>query len=51
MGAIKSMRDIKNIKTKVSTLYPSVFSKPEVINESERLHEEFDLVPIDFYIW
>jgi hypothetical protein len=33
--------------TKVRTTYPSVFSKSEVINELERLHGEFVLVPAD----
>ena len=33
----------RNIKTKVRTIYLSVFSKPEVINELEILHEEFVL--------
>ena len=36
---------IRNIKTKVRTIYPSVFSKPEAKNELERLHEQFVLVP------
>jgi hypothetical protein len=38
---------IKSIKAKARTIYPSVFSKPEVRNEFERLHEEFVLVPAD----
>jgi hypothetical protein len=33
--------------SKVRTIYPSVFSTPEVSNELERLHEEFVLVPAD----
>jgi hypothetical protein len=46
----KGMRGIlgsrfRNIKTKVRTIYPSVFSKPEVRIEKERLHDEFALVP------
>jgi hypothetical protein len=44
-GMLKSR--IRNIKSKVRTIYPSVFSKPEVRNELERLHEEFVLVPAD----
>jgi hypothetical protein len=44
-GILKSR--IRNIKTKVRTIYPSVFSKPEVRSELERLHEEFVLVPAD----
>jgi hypothetical protein len=35
------------MKTKVRTIYPSIFSKPEVRNELEKLHEEFVLVPAD----
>jgi hypothetical protein len=42
-GILKSR--IRNIKTKVRTIYPSVFSKQEVRNELERLHGEFLLVP------
>jgi hypothetical protein len=38
---------IRNIKFRVRTIYPSVFSKPGVTNEVERLHEEFVLVPAD----
>jgi hypothetical protein len=44
-GILKSRT--RNIKSKVSTTYPSVFSKPEVIHELERLHEEYVLVPAD----
>jgi hypothetical protein len=44
-GMLKSR--IRNIKFKVRTIYLSVFSKPEVRNELERLHEEFVLVPAD----
>ena len=29
------------------TIYPSVFKKPEVVNELHRLHENFLLVPAD----
>jgi hypothetical protein len=29
------------------TIYPSAFHKPEVINELNRLHEEYVLVPAD----
>jgi hypothetical protein len=38
---------IRNIKSKVRTIYPSVFSKPEVRNELERIHDEFVLAPAD----
>jgi hypothetical protein len=44
-GMLKSR--IRNIKSKVRTIYPSVFSEPEVRNELQRLHEEFVLVPAD----
>jgi hypothetical protein len=29
------------------TIYPSVFKKPEVVNESCRMHDNFVLVPAD----
>jgi hypothetical protein len=29
------------------TIYPSVFEKPEVVNELRRLHDNFVLVPAD----
>jgi hypothetical protein len=32
---------------KMSTIYPSVFMKPEVVNELCRLHDNFVLVPED----
>ena len=41
---------IRHIKTKVRTIYPSVFSKPKVIKELDRLHEEYVLVPADCHI-
>jgi hypothetical protein len=44
-GILKSR--IRNIKTKVRTIYPSVFRKTEVQNELERLHEEFVWVPAE----
>ena len=44
-GILKSR--IRNIKTKVRTIYHSVFSEPEVRNELEIPHEEFVLVPAD----
>jgi hypothetical protein len=44
-GMFKSR--IRNNKSKVRTIYPSVSSKPEVRNELERLHEEIVLVPAD----
>jgi hypothetical protein len=48
----KSMRGIsksriRNIKTKVRTIYTPAFSKPEVKNELERLRGKFPLVPAD----
>jgi hypothetical protein len=44
-GMLKSR--ITNIKSRERTIYPSLFSTPEVRNELERLHEEFVLVPAD----
>jgi hypothetical protein len=49
---VKSIREIlksrvRNIKTKVRTIYSSVFSKPEVKNELKILHEEFVCVLAD----
>jgi hypothetical protein len=44
-GMLKSR--IRNIKSKERTIYPSEFSKPEVKNELEILHDEFVLVPAD----
>ena len=49
---IKSIRRIlksriRQICTKVRTIYPSVFRKSEVINELHRLHGEYALVPAD----
>jgi hypothetical protein len=38
---------IRNIKSKVCTIYPSVFRTPEVKNDFERFHEEFVLVLSD----
>jgi hypothetical protein len=29
------------------TIYPSVFKKPEVVNELRRLHDNFMLIPAD----
>jgi hypothetical protein len=43
VGILKSR--IRNIRTKGPTTYPSVFSKPKEINELERLHGGFILVP------
>jgi hypothetical protein len=31
----------------MQTIYPSVFKKPEVVNELRRLHDNFVLVPAD----
>jgi hypothetical protein len=45
---VKSIRGISKSRIRnMETIYPSVFSKPEVRNELERLHEEFVLVPVD----
>jgi hypothetical protein len=44
-GMLKSR--IRNIESKIRTIYPSVFSIQEVRNELERLHEEFVLVSAD----
>ncbi|XP_056012425.1 uncharacterized protein LOC125681516 [Ostrea edulis] len=44
-GILKSR--IRHMKTKVRTIYPSVFSKPEVIKELDRLHEEYVLLPAE----
>jgi hypothetical protein len=37
----------ENYLTTVFTVYPSVFKKPEVVNELHRLYDNFDLVPAD----
>ena len=44
-GILKSR--IRPIKTKVRTIYPSMFSKAEMIKELDRLHEEYVLLPAD----
>ena len=49
---IKSIRSllksrIHHLTGKMRTIYPSVFKKPEVVNELHRLHENFVLVPAD----
>ena len=49
---IKSIRKllksrINHLAGKMRTIYPSVFKKPEVVNELHRLHENFVLVPAD----
>jgi hypothetical protein len=49
---VKSIRDIlksliKHVRSKMRTIYPSAFHKPEVIKELNRLHEEYVLVPAD----
>jgi hypothetical protein len=41
---VKSIRDIlksriKHVRSKLRTIYPSAFQKPEVIKELNRLHE------------
>jgi hypothetical protein len=42
---VKSIRDIlksriKHVRSKMLTIYPSAFHKPEVIKELNRMHEE-----------
>jgi hypothetical protein len=44
-GILKSR--IKRVRSKMCNIYPSVFHKPEVIKELNRLHEEYVLVPAD----
>jgi hypothetical protein len=49
---IKSIRKllkshIRHLSDKMRTIYPSVFKKPEVVNELRRLHDNFVLVPAD----
>jgi hypothetical protein len=49
---IKSIRNliksrIHNLSGTMRTIYPSVFKKPEVINELRRLHDNSVLVPAD----
>jgi hypothetical protein len=49
---IKSIRKllkcgIHHLSGKMCTIYPSVFKKPEVVNELRRLHDNFVLVPAD----
>ena len=38
---------IKHVRSKMRTIYPSAFHKPEVVKELNRLHEEYVLVPAD----
>ena len=38
---------IHHLTGKMRTIYPSVFKKPEVVNELQRLHENFVLIPAD----
>ena len=38
---------IYHLTGKMRTIYPSVFKKPEVVKELQRLHEHFVLVPAD----
>jgi hypothetical protein len=38
---------IHHLSGKMHTIYPSVFKKPEVVNELRRLHDNFVLVPAD----
>jgi hypothetical protein len=49
---IKSIRKllkprIRHLSSKMRTIYPSVFKKPEVVNELRILHDNFVLVPAD----
>ena len=49
---IKSIRKllksrIHHLSGKMRTIYPSVFKKPEAVNELRRLHDNFVLVPAD----
>ena len=49
---IKSIRKllksrIHHLSGKMRNTYPSVFKKPEVVNELQRLHDNFVLVPAD----
>jgi hypothetical protein len=44
-GILKSR--IKHVQSKMRTIYPSRFHKPEVVKEINRLHEEYVLVPAD----
>jgi hypothetical protein len=49
---IKSIRKllksrIHYLSGRMRTIYPSVFKKPEVLNELCRLHDNFVLVPAD----
>jgi hypothetical protein len=49
---IKSIRKllksrIHHLSGKMRTIYPSVFEKPEVVNELRRLHDKFVLVLAD----
>ena len=49
---IKSIRKllksrIHHLSGKMRNIYPSVFKKPEVVNELQRLHDNFVLVPAD----
>jgi hypothetical protein len=49
---IKSMRKwlkscIHHLSSKMHAIYPSVFKKPEVVNELRRLFYNFVLVPAD----
>jgi hypothetical protein len=41
-GILKS--PIKHVRSKMHTIYPSAFHKPEVVKELNRLHEEYVLV-------
>ena len=38
---------IKRLRGKMKTIYPSVFNKPEVKKELDRLHDQYVLVPAD----
>jgi hypothetical protein len=44
----KSLKScIYHLSGKMRTIYPSIFTKPEVVNELLRLHYNFVLVPTD----
>jgi hypothetical protein len=44
----KSLKSrIHHMSCKMRTIYPSVYKKPEVVNDLRRLHDNFVLVPAD----
>jgi hypothetical protein len=44
---IKILYCIHHLSGKMSTIYPSVFTRPEVVNQLRRLYDNFVLVPAD----